>query len=40
MVTLTPLLKEEEKREKNNEETKPIFGSSNLTNTWRDFVEM
>ena len=41
MVTLTPLRKEEKKRKKKkNEETKPIFGSSYLGNTWRDLVEI
>jgi len=34
MVTLTPLRKEEEKKE-----TKPIFGSSYLENAWCDLVK-
>jgi len=37
MVTLTPLRKEKEKK---NEETKPIFGSSYPGNAWRDLVEI
>jgi len=40
MVTLTPLRKEDGKRWKKTEETKPIFGNSYLGKTWRDLVEI
>jgi len=39
MVTLTPLRKEEKKR-KQNKETKPMFRSSYLRNARRDLVEI
>jgi len=41
MVTFIPRRKEErEKKKKKNEETKPIFESSYLGNTWRDLVQI
>jgi len=40
MVTFTPRRKEEKKTRNKNKETKPIFESSYLGDTWHDLVEI